>query len=198
MYERQHLREIEALRPDVAAADKKHIPQKPVSAPRPAYIPPLEDFTKPPIPRPASNPQSSTPRAGPVAPPLSATASMIGPSQSHPSTFTNGTIQGPLSAGPVPGPRNTLPPQSPGAGPSSSPASQSAFTPPLLNGPPLGGRFVDGTKSTFVKPPVSASPLASAGPSKPASAGLPPVPPSQAIQPTPQMQISPLHASAPH
>ena len=197
MYERQHLRELEALRPDVNAANKKHVPQKPVSAPRPTHIPPLEDFSKPPITRPASNPPSSAPRPpAPLAPPISVSNSMIASSQGQhysASAFTNGAHQGPLSAGPTPTPRNGLPPQSPGAGPSSSPASQSAFTPPLMNGPPLGGRFVDGTKSMFVKPPTS--PLASAGPVKPASAGLPPVPSSPTPQSASQTPISPLHAS---
>ncbi|KAI0775354.1 Vps5 C terminal like-domain-containing protein [Irpex lacteus] len=46
-----------------------------------------------------------------------------------------------------------LPPQSPGAGPSSPiPSSTSTASGPLgQDGPPLGGRFVDGTKSMFVK-----------------------------------------------
>ncbi|KAJ8086895.1 Vacuolar protein sorting-associated protein 17 [Marasmius tenuissimus] len=48
-----------------------------------------------------------------------------------------------------------LPPQSPGAGP-SSPVPK---TPVVEDGPPLGGKFVDGTKSMFVK--STSSPLAS-------------------------------------
>ena len=202
MYERQHLRELEALRTDVANADKKHAPQKPVSAPRPSYIPPLEDFSKPALPRPSSGPPSNSPRPAShnIPPPLSATASMHSPPVSGPiavSPYTNGSSQGPLSLGGVSSPvRGPLSPQSPGAGPSSSPApSQSSFAPPLMNGPPLGGRFADGTKSMFVK--SLTSPLAgSAGTStKPLSAGLPPGSASSATHtglPTP---VSPLHSS---
>lgn len=60
MYERQHLRELEALRVDVANAAKKVAPA-PISAPRPAFIPKLEEFSRPPIPRPASGPPVSAP-----------------------------------------------------------------------------------------------------------------------------------------
>ncbi|EJF62398.1 hypothetical protein DICSQDRAFT_180261 [Dichomitus squalens LYAD-421 SS1] len=203
MYERQHLRELEALRPDVANADKKHVPQKPVSTPRPTYIPPLEEFSKPAIPRPASGPPSNAPRppSQNVPAPISATSSMIGsPSGGRPpisvAVSTNGSSHGPLSPGSVSSPlRAPLSPQSPGAGPSSSSSpvpSQSSFAPPLINGPPLGGRFVDGTKSMFVKSP--SSPLAATGstPTKPASAGLPPVPSSAVTQSTP---VSPLHGT---
>ncbi|KAI0375854.1 hypothetical protein BV20DRAFT_959899 [Pilatotrama ljubarskyi] len=178
VYERQHLRELEALRPEVSNANKKHIPQKPVSAPRPSYIPPLEDFSsKPPIPRPASGPPSNAPRPpAPSVPPLSA------------STFVNGPSQGPLSSVGAPSPvRAPLPPQSPGAGPSSTPSpSRSSFAPPLMDGPPLGGRLVDGTKSMFVKPP--SSPLASSAVSTPtrSASALPPAPQS----PTPQTQAA--------
>ncbi|KAI0832621.1 Vps5 C terminal like-domain-containing protein [Trametes gibbosa] len=152
MYERQHLRELEALKPDVGNADKKHVPQKPVSAPRPSYIPPLEDFApKLSIPRPASGPPSNVPRvASPSVPPLSASA------------FINGSSQNPLGPAGISSPvRSPLPHQSPGAGPSSvaSTSSQSHFAPPLMDGPPLGGRLVEGSKSMFVKPP--SSPLAS-------------------------------------
>ncbi|OSD04644.1 hypothetical protein PYCCODRAFT_1363818 [Trametes coccinea BRFM310] len=189
MYERQHLRELEALRPDVSNANKKHVPQKPVSAPRPAYVPPLEDFSKPPIPRPASGPPTNAPRAiqPPSVPPLSASTSFNGPR---------------LQTAGVPSPvRAPLPPQSPGAGPSSSPASsQSSFAPPLMDGPPLGGRLVDGTKSMFVKSP--SSPLAASATSTPtrSTSGLPP-PPAQpspspaAPQAAPQTPTDPLSAS---
>ncbi|CDO73745.1 hypothetical protein BN946_scf185015.g73 [Trametes cinnabarina] len=198
MYERQHLRELEALRPDVNNANKKHVPQKPVTAPRPSYIPPLEDFSKPPIPRPASGPPSNAPRVSvsPSVPPLSASTSFNGPQQGRlPSTGAPSPV------------RASLPPQSPGAGPSSSPApSQSSFAPPLMDGPPLGGRLVDGTKSMFVKPP--SSPLASSATSTPArgTSGLPNplaqpstpqvAPASQpAQQAAPQIPSDPLSAS---
>ncbi|KAI0660799.1 Vps5 C terminal like-domain-containing protein [Cubamyces menziesii] len=189
MYERQHLRELEALRPDVENANKKHIPQKPVSAPRPSYIPPLEDFSsKPPIPRPVSGPPSNAPRTAPTrAPPLSASTSFNAPPQNAlPSTGIPSPVRPPL------------PPQSPGAGPSSSPApSQPSFAPPLMDGPPLGGRLVDGTKSMFVKPP--SSPLASSAASTPgrSTTGLPPTsqPQTPVPQPAPQIPADPLSAS---
>jgi hypothetical protein len=140
MYERQMLRELEALRPDVnSAADKV---SKPNGIPRPTVIPPLEDATIPkPLPAPASGP--STP----------VTTQSTSP-------FISGVSSNVRQA--------SVPPQSPGAGPSRSPApSVSSFTPnippsPALNSPPLGGRFVDGTKSMFVKP--TSSPLAASTP----------------------------------
>ncbi|KAH9943262.1 Vps5 C terminal like-domain-containing protein [Epithele typhae] len=176
MYERQHLRELEALRPEVSAADKKHVPQKPVTAPRPAYVPLSK--TSP------THPSNVPPRTHRV------TSSMIAPSHAPaPSSHTNGFPQGPLSAGPAPG-RAPIPPQSPGAGPSSAATTSGSFARPTSDGPPLGGRLVDGTRSMFVKPPMS--PLASTGPPKPPGTGLPPVPPSNQSAP-----ISPLHASGP-
>ncbi|RPD66970.1 hypothetical protein L226DRAFT_608237 [Lentinus tigrinus ALCF2SS1-7] len=198
MYERQHLRELEALKPDVNAANKKHIPQKPVSAPRPAFIPPLEDDFRPPIQRPASGPPSNAPRNGPpTVPPFSAMPSMNGPPLVPPisvSASTSGLPPGPSSgvSSPIRGP---LPPQSPGAGPSSAGASSSSFAPPLSAGPPLGGRFADGTKSMFVKSPSSPFASSTPTPTKPASAGLPPVPQSPNPQAGAQAPISPLHAS---
>ena len=155
MYERQHLRELEALRTDVANAAKKAAPVKPINAPRPTFVPPLEDFNRAPIPRPASGPPISAPNTsirpgfGPV-PPMSPA-----PMSAHPNTSLPppGTTAIPLSVLI----KNSLPPQSPGAGP-STPQRQQSFSPPLMDGPPLGGRFVDGTKSMFVKPPLP-SPL---------------------------------------
>ncbi|THH28798.1 hypothetical protein EUX98_g5394 [Antrodiella citrinella] len=153
MYERQHLRELEALRPDFANAAQKAVPAKPITGPRPAFVPPLEDFSKPPIPRPSSaapiSAPSSRPGFGsalPVSPPMSAH-----PTSSLPPPGTTATPPSVLI-------KNSLPPQSPGAGPSTPQKAQS-FAPPLINGPPLGGRFVDGTKSMFIKPTQQPSPL---------------------------------------
>lgn len=187
MYERQHLRELEALRPDVKSADQKHIPQKPVTAPRPSYIPPLEDFApKPSIPRPSSGPPTNVPRAAPPSvPPLSASA------------FINGPSQNPLASAGAPSPApSSLPPQSPGAGPSSARTpSHTSFAPPLMDGPPLGGRFVDGTKSMFVKTPTS--PLASSTiPTSASTSGLPAAPQSPAPQAAPRTPADPLSATS--
>lgn len=150
MYERQHLREIESLRTDVENADKKHLPTKP-TAPRPSYVPPLEDFSKPPIPRPASSNASS--RRPSVPPAVSASASFSSPGAPQGQPPLPPSVLSPTpSASSFNGP---LPPQSPGAGPSSpipSSTSTSTVSGPLgQDGPPLGGRFVDGTKSMFVK-----------------------------------------------
>lgn len=168
MYERQHLRELESLRPDVQNADKKHVPVKPAT-PRPSFVPPLEDFHKP-VPAPIrSAPVSGRPSPAPtLAPgPLSAVPASPTPSQSSfvpprhtpalPSVVFN----------------NSLPPQSPGAGP-SSPTPQSS-RPPIItssisDGPPLGGRLMDGTKSMFVRgtpSPLSPS-ISSSTPTRPA------------------------------
>ncbi|GJE84355.1 vacuolar protein sorting-associated protein 17 [Phanerochaete sordida] len=199
MYERQHLRELEALRPDVQNADKRHIPQKPVTAPRPGYIPPLEDFSRP------------------VPPPLSTAPMSNG---SRPSSVAPG-IPGPLSARPasptqrytpaLPSAVVTSPLQSPGAGP-SSPVPQAARSPSFApttvsDGPPLGGRFADGTKSMFVKPsPSSLGPLADHGaPSRtPSARAQSPLHSARTSSPHPLAQStssasfdSPLHASAP-
>jgi hypothetical protein len=137
MYERQLLRELEALRPDVnICADKA--PPKPNEIPRPMVIPPLDA-------------------------PLIQKKAPLPPSSVTQSSFLSG-------GSPNVNPSAPLPPQSPGAGPSSSPAlSATSFTPPVSplsatsSEGPLGGKFGDGTRSMFVKP-VS-SPLAHSTPS---------------------------------
>ncbi|KAI0092205.1 Vps5 C terminal like-domain-containing protein [Irpex rosettiformis] len=170
MYERQHLKELESLRADVANADKKHVPVKP-AAPHPSYVPPLEDFNKPPVPRPAS---SNASYRRPSAPPtMSASASFNAPRLSQP--------QAPLppsAISPTPSTssfQSPLPPQSPGAGP-SSPIS-TASGPFGADGPPLGGRLMDGTKSMFVK--HAPSPLSGVGPNDNAISPSSPLTPSK-------------------
>lgn len=148
MYERQHLRELEALRPDVQNADKKHIPTKPTTAPRPSYIPPLEDFSKPVPPPMNSAPVSNINRAP------STTPSLSGPLSARPASPSPATTPQRYTPA-LPSSVVNSPLQSPGAGPSSpTPHSAKPLAPapaPLLDGPPLGGRLVDGTKSMFVK-----------------------------------------------
>ncbi|KAI0960409.1 hypothetical protein AcW1_004932 [Taiwanofungus camphoratus] len=184
MYERQLLRELEALRPDVNNADKKFIPTKSNGAPRPSYVPPLEDFSKPPAPRPASaaGPSLSTQRGPPLVGPVPPRAANVAPQPRPQPTSPASSASSSL--------RSPLPPQSPGAGPSSSPApTYTSFATPLLDGPPLGGRFGDGTKSMFVKP---SSPFV---PSSTIPRSGSPALPGRA------MPESPLHAqvaSAPH
>ncbi|KAF7792889.1 hypothetical protein EIP86_003990 [Pleurotus ostreatoroseus] len=214
MYERQHLRELDALRTDVGNAASKYVAAKP-PAPRPTVIPPLEDYAKPPIPRPASGmsngispasvertaPAPSMPApAGPVSSidPLRARSPLRpAPTPQSPSSMSqSATLPRPppsfvSQANPNP---NADPLQSPGAGPSSpgrSPSFRSpSFGPAVSDGPPLGGRFVDGTKSMFVK--HTPSPLAPSG----AGAG-PSSTPSTPSTPSKGAFQSPLHSAPP-
>ncbi|KAF5358982.1 hypothetical protein D9758_004814 [Tetrapyrgos nigripes] len=225
MYERQLLRELEALRADVSNADKKAVPVMD-GAPKPTIIPPLEDFSRPPLPpasapAPVSNgyhppppriqtqpipqqpslpynpndplsdsyqPHKSAPARGPLPP------STISPSLSQssfqrqqvsnvPAAAREAYARSQLSSSTPSSPMQSqfLPPQSPGAGPSSPSPAPSR---PIDDGPPLGGRFVDGTKSMFVKPP--SSPLASGtqSPSKPASSYTDPLLGSTPVRPS--------------
>ncbi|TFK55583.1 hypothetical protein OE88DRAFT_636903 [Heliocybe sulcata] len=178
MYEKQLLRELEALRPDVNNAASKNVP-KPNGVPRPMIVPPLEDHSRPPLqPQPRSAQVPSFPRnestflshaPTPVRPSSAAAANPNFVSTSTPPLSGRSSV--------VHGP---LPPQSPGAGPSTPSPQQSSFpTTPVHSEPPLGGRFMDGTKSMFVKPPSSplsaAPPLSSAAiqGSRPAAAPSP-------------------------
>ncbi|KAG6910946.1 hypothetical protein DXG01_006000 [Tephrocybe rancida] len=182
MYERQLLRELEALRVDVSNAANKVAPAS-NGVPKPTNIPKLEDFNERPHivhPNPPANgfqrsnipPHSAVPGPAPHRPPLHSFPSQGPPSQAA-------IPQGPLSPAPpyqnhdVLSPSSTqtissqrapfspqsshlkpnMPPQSPGAGPSSPiPKPISFAKPPYVNEPPLGGRFVDGTKSMFIQP----------------------------------------------
>jgi hypothetical protein len=149
MYERQLLRELESLRPDVAGSNAKVLP-KANGIPKPTIIPPLEDDFKPSVP---SAGLSASLNRGPVS------------ASSIPPNVAPGRPG--ISQAPVP------PPQSPGAGTSKSPvvvqqaprqplASQNS-SPDMASAqarstePPLGGRFVDGTRSMFIQPSSSSS-----------------------------------------
>jgi len=226
MYERQLLRELEALRGDVSNAAKKVSPAA-NSTPKPSVVPPLEDFSKPPLPRPVQSasalngfqtppriqsPQQSThsysqgplphgplPRGPLLQEPLSQGPS----SQPSSSTQTAFSRQEPLSTPSRQGPltpsspqspvRRVLPPQSPGAGPSSPTSQQVTLTrPPVEDEPPLGGRFVDGTKSMFVK--RTSSPLSPSHPTSSSSTfSSGPLQRAQAESP---LHSSPLHRAA--
>ena len=148
MYERQLLKELESLRPDIAGSNAKVI-SKANGIPKPIIIPPLEDDFKPPVP--PVEPNASLNR-GPV------------PASSIPPSVARGRPS--ISQAP-------LLPQTPGAGTSKPPvAVQQAPRPPLASQnsspdmastqarstePPLGGRFLDGTKSMFIHPSLSPS-----------------------------------------
>jgi hypothetical protein len=132
VYERQLLRELESLRPDVASSNAKVGP-KTNGIPKPTIIPPLEDDSKPSLvlgmPSPPLN-------RGPV------------PAPSIPSSVVS--VRPGISQAPAP-------PQSPSAGSSKPPvAAPQLPRPPFVSPdtapaeargtePPLGGRFADGT-----------------------------------------------------
>ena len=157
MYERQRLRELEALRGDIANADKKYVPVT-TPAPRPAYIPKLDEDTRP-KPPPVPKPQVVGPALGPSS--ASAVPSPSARTYQPPLTPSTGgvTLPSKLMSS------SSLPPQSPGAGPSTPSPSASSFgrrdsIPPRptsaaasfnsSGGPPLGGRLIDGKKSMFI------------------------------------------------
>lgn len=139
MYERQVLKELEALRPDISGAADKVVPQ-PNGAPKPTFIPPLEEA---PIPRPIQPPTKNPLNSPPLTTP----------------SFSASRIP---DAGPtIPGSRSGPPPlQQPGpeivrsmTSPQPTSPQRAAPVPPPVNSnndPLLGNRFVDGTKSMFV------------------------------------------------
>ncbi|KJA29924.1 hypothetical protein HYPSUDRAFT_60769 [Hypholoma sublateritium FD-334 SS-4] len=191
LYEKQLLRELEALRSDVSNAAKKVLPTT-NGVPKPSIVPPLEDYNERPHPEPApSAPLTNSFNRPPQAqsffqPPHTAgIPSQNGfiphrstgpnfysnsPGQSPPpSPFPQTPVgrQDPLSAAslrsfaPTQPPmspsasqfarqQQQAPPQSPGAGPSSPALRQNTLPSNNSNEPPLGGHFVDGTKSMFV------------------------------------------------
>ncbi|KAJ3833225.1 Vps5 C terminal like-domain-containing protein [Lentinula raphanica] len=229
MYERQLLRELEALRSDVANAANKVAPSSTI--PKPTVILPLEEPIRPlppPAPTPMPNdyrreatpPRTQSPqiKAVPAPPPgtsdpLSSVPSgppsqpSISPSPSQQTVVSRGSVsttssfasrQAQFSPSVPSSPRQPLPAQSPGAGP-STPTSErfTATKPPVEDGPPLGGRFVDGTKSMFVN---SSSPLVPPSPTAstfsrggdPLMVSGPPVRPSSALDGKRAMNGNPL------
>ncbi|KAL5508464.1 VPS17 [Sanghuangporus vaninii] len=179
-YERQRLRELEALRPDFKAADSKYIPPAPAPS-RPAFVPKLEEEIKP-----APPPVRPAPTAAQRPPPGSA------------ASFR------PPNMGPVPPSKtlgsSTLPPQSPGAGPSAPSSATAPRAPISATVPPLGGRLVDGTKSMFITSSSSTASVASPSP-KPKAAHDPlgtmsSAPPTVSHSPAPSTPKSPVAPSA--
>ncbi|KAF8913776.1 Vps5 C terminal like-domain-containing protein [Gymnopilus junonius] len=190
MYERQLLRELEALRVDVSNAAKKFVPTT-TAAPKPTIVPPLEDDVERPHPEPAPTAPLANGFHQPTLPQPPHTAGINGfvphklpiqapnpvnPSIPSPSPFPQTPVgpQDPLSASSFrsfsssmrtpasPSPyqqfgRQSAPPHSPSAGPSSTISSGPSAAPKLAaDEPPLGGRFVDGTKSMFITKTSSA------------------------------------------
>lgn len=138
MYERQLLRELESLRPDIANSNAK-VASKPNGIPKPTVIPPLEDDSNPS--RPAVPGPSLT--RGPPSIPSSAVSGRPGIGQA---SVPQSSIAGP-SKPPVATPQSLRPPlASQNVSPGAAPAKARG------NEPPLGGRFADGTKSMFIQP----------------------------------------------
>ncbi|KAH7887548.1 Vps5 C terminal like-domain-containing protein [Phlebopus sp. FC_14] len=100
MYERQLLRELEALKTDVNNADQKVVPAKPDNFPKPSVILPLEDDVKAPLKTAVTSPPVPRPSSG--IPQVSQASSL----------------------------QNSYVPQSPGAGPSAPRSASLAFSPP--------------------------------------------------------------------
>src|SRR5712675_107006 len=146
MYERQLLRELETLRPDVSNSNAKVDP-KPNGIPKPTIIPPLEDDFKPLVPPTVPNPsQNRGPVKAPSIPPSSGQAHV------PPQSPGAGSSKSPLAA-----PQRSRPPLPPLT-------STRETTRPHVPStePPLGGRFADGTKSMFIQPSSSSSLASSA------------------------------------
>jgi len=174
MYEKQLLRELEALRTDVNNADQRVATPKPNAFPKPPVVLPLEDDMQ--------FSQKVTPSIAPVA----KLPNLMPPSTPSPtqSSFRH----------------NPLPPQSPGAGPSTP--QRSSFAPPHTSpqpretGPPLGGRLVNGTQSMFVS--ATPSPLGPSAAAPVSSPSLPQGPLGGTIHsPTSSVPSDPLAISAP-
>ena len=175
MYERQLLRELEALRTDVSNAAKKFVPAA-NGVPKPSVVPPLEDFSdrtrlesapsaplangfqQPGLYADNGNPQDSTSQKLPNQPqvPRSPLTSPSSFGRQEPMSAASvqsfSSTREPFSRSPSHIPKHPLPPQSPGAGPSSpvSAPDKPSVSRPVMNEAPLGGQFVDGTKSMFV------------------------------------------------
>lgn len=181
MYERQLLKELEALRVDVSNANKKHLPAS-NGPPKPTIIPPLEDFSRPPMPSapPAQNgfqrngQQQPYPHQGMVGPqggrpvltssqsytydPLGQPAQpYVGPPRGPPSaSIPNSPSTPPLGPQMSPHPRPLTPSQiqaqTQAQARAASPRPTPIAAPPPSDGPPLGGHLV-GSRSMFIKPP---------------------------------------------
>jgi len=167
MYERQLLRELEALRVDVSNAAQKVV-AGPASIPKPTIIPPLEDFSVRPPPLPRSNPPASAHNGvqrpsdlrSPPLPPTEGPPQLNPQVSPSPVSPPSKSFSEPLLASRH-DPLSSTPIQGAVAGPSSLAPTQRRFAQPI-DEPPLGGRFVDGSKSMFIKPtqPPHAPPLA--------------------------------------
>ena len=140
MYERQLLKELEALRPDISGAADKVVPQA-NGVPKPTVILPLEE---PPVPKPAPPPVKNPPNSPPLT------------------THSFSTSRIPDASPAIPEPRLGPPLQQPSpeivrsmtSPQPTSPQRATPAPPPVESNddPLLGNRFADGTRSMFVRP----------------------------------------------
>jgi hypothetical protein len=194
MYERQLLRELESLRGDISNAAKKNVVAVD-GVPKPSIVPPLEDYpaSQPAPSAPLVNgfhrhqshlrtpPQTAAPSSQSFTPHLPPPHGAAATQNPLTSSFSQTQQVAYQKNQPLPASSNQpftpqlshfrgLPPQSPGAGPSTPASSHYPSPKSAVVEPPLGGRFVDGTKSMFIKPTFST--LASSSPVSSSSAGL--------------------------
>lgn len=149
MYERQLLRELESLRPDVATSNAKVAP-KTNGIPKPMIVPPLEDESKtsqvPAVPGPSLN---RGPVPAPIVPPgLASGRPSISQAPMPPQSPNAGSSKQPVAAPQPPRPPFVSQKISPDTAPAEARGTE----------PPLGGRFVDGTKSMFIQSSSSSFP----------------------------------------
>ena len=159
MYEKQLLRELEALRVDVDSAAKKVVPSA-NGVPKPKYIPPLEDLSEQPLP-PPSAPAVNGFHPSPPPQHLAAPQTAV-PSQSSNQRFHVPRLPGlppePISATSTishdfyeesfsPASTTTQPKQPLSSQPGPSNGSDQVVK---TTSPPLG-RFTNGTKSMIVQ-----------------------------------------------
>ncbi|KAF5363727.1 hypothetical protein D9756_000747 [Leucocoprinus leucothites] len=191
MYERQLLKELEALRTDVANAAKKVLPPT-AGPPRPKVIPPLEDY-------------HDHPRSAPIVPTANGvhpTAHRNVPTLPH-TSFTTSTpghpqFKPPLPTDPLAGPQSSVPSLSPQPQHSLPVQAQtpSRLSDPLSPNPSLGSTMVtqQEPQTAASTPTATISPLAQ--PLSPSAQKMPTSPlgpPSQLSSAGPNISRSPLH-----
>lgn len=190
MFERQLLKELEALRPAISSAADKVVPHV-NGIPKPTVIPPLEDSK--PVPPPVKN----TPNPPPLTAPSFSTSRIPGASPVAPGPRAGPPLQqpGPEIVRSMTSPHSTSPQRQP-----QIPALANPHNDPLL-----GNGFVDGTKSMFARPSqfctpstmtssTSASVLPTSSPAPPPPAPKV-LPPSVVVQQEVQKNYDPLSST---
>lgn len=191
MYEKQLLKELEALRTDVANAAKKVLPM--AGPPKPKIIPPLEDYYDHPRSAPVAQPTNGFHHAPPhlsTPPPTSFSAGAPAHSNFKP----------PLSADPLSAPQipstNSHPTLQPAAPAQRQPSPQAPADPLNTSSPPPNPAVTpqplvpDSTSTTTTPAPPQSQPLPPSVNQTPTQS---PVPPAQSPSAGPPTLRSPLH-----